>query len=59
MDAEICHSFKLHCKKDRLQIPQWIREKDMQRRTIEPGLSYRIADYVLHTDLEYRRGAIR
>lgn len=42
-------------EKDRLQYPNELGKGYAKARTIEPGLSYRIADYVLHTDLEYRR----
>ncbi|MFN8253310.1 MAG: AraC family transcriptional regulator [Ferruginibacter sp.] len=40
---------------DRLQYPEELGQGYTKARTVEPGLSYRIADYTLHTDLEYKR----
>lgn len=41
--------------KDRLQYPAELGDGYTKARIIEPGLSYRIADYTLNTDLEYKR----
>ncbi len=52
---KFAHHFNTTATRDRLQYPIELGKGYTKARIIEPGLSYRVADYTLHTDLEYKR----